>query len=113
MIFFLFNLAYAQIEIYVQTGDKVELKCPQPSPSSSITWFGPQIVSPISKGNNIYWNTEDNRISISGNQSIGQYNLQISRIKTSDLGIYRCSVNIEDISYQQEFSVNIGSMYLL
>ncbi|CAC5399805.1 unnamed protein product [Mytilus coruscus] len=100
--------AYAQIDIYVQTGDKVNLKCSYPSTSSSTTWFGPQVVSPISKGSTLYWNTEDNRISIGGNQGIGQYNLQISRIKSSDLGTYRCSVNIEDISYQQEFRVIQG-----
>lgn len=109
----MYFLACAQSDVYVLTEDTVELKCPHPSTSYSTTWFGPQIVSPISKGSTLYWNTEDKRISISGNQSIGQYNLQISRIKTSDLGAYRCSVNIEDISYQQEFSVIQGSMCLL
>ncbi|CAC5403800.1 NCAM [Mytilus coruscus] len=102
------SFAYAQSDVYVVIEETVELKCPYPSTSTSTTWFGPQIVSPISKGSTLYWNTKDKRISINGNQSIGQYNLQISRIKTSDLGIYRCSVNIEDISYQHEFSVIQG-----
>lgn len=110
---FLYDLVYCQSDVYVVIDESVVLKCPYPSTSTLTTWFGPQIVSPISKGSTLYWNTDDNRMNISGNQSIGEYSLQISRIKTSDLGTYRCSVNIDDISYQQEFSVIQGSMYLL
>lgn len=112
-MFFGYDLAYCQSDVYVVIDETVDLKCPYPSNSTLTTWFGPQIVSPISKGRTLYWNTEDNRMTISGNQSIGEYSLHISRIKISDLGIYRCSVNVEDISYQQEFNVIQGSMYLL
>lgn len=89
-------------------GDTVELKCQNKTITNDITWFGPQVVSPISKGHTIHWNSAKDRISITE-----QYNLRLSRIDNADIGKYKCILTAEKISYQLEFNLLLKSKYLL
>lgn len=103
------SAACAKSYVLVRINQTVELKCPRQSTTAAMDWFVPGNVPPISKDSVLYWNTDNNRISITGNHSIGQYNLRISDIKTSDLGMYRCTVSIKNVAYQHEFKLYIGS----
>lgn len=95
-----------QENVYVRPGGTVELKCQNKSNTNDITWFGPQVVSSISKGRTIHWNSADNRMSITA-----LYNLRISRFINSDIGKYKCILTTERISYQHEFNLLLESKY--
>ncbi|VDH95664.1 Hypothetical predicted protein [Mytilus galloprovincialis] len=96
----------AKLDVLVTINGSANLKCPSQSSSASTNWFVPGSVPPISKDRTLY--TNDNRISITGNFRNGEYNLRISNFKTSDVGIYKCTVSIKNVAYQHEFNLLIG-----
>lgn len=101
----------AKLDVLVRVNESVVLKCPTQSASTSTNWFVPGSVPPISKDSTLYLNTENNRISITGNRRKGEYNLQIFKFQTSDIGLYKCTVSIKKVAYQHEFNLLIGSEY--
>lgn len=98
----------AQKYVYVRPGNTVELQCQNKSTTNEITWFGPQVVSPISKGSKVHWNSANGRISITKG-----YNLRISGLKKSDIGKYKCIFTTEIISFQHDLYLVLESMYSL
>ncbi|XP_063412199.1 hemicentin-2-like [Mytilus trossulus] len=96
----------AKLDVLVTIKGSANLKCPTHSASTSMNWFAPGRVPPISKDRTVY--TDDNRISITGDPRKGEYNLQISNFQTSDVGIYKCTVSIKNVAYQHEFNLLIG-----
>lgn len=65
----------------------------------------------ISEGAKLGDGIDKDRFTISGNHSIGDFNLQISDVMEADLGQYVCTVLIEDTSVQVIFSLVLKSMY--
>ncbi|OPL33601.1 hypothetical protein AM593_04949, partial [Mytilus galloprovincialis] len=100
------DISCAKVDVLVTINGAANLKCPTHSSSASTNWFVPGSVPPISNDNTLY--TDNNRICITGNPTKGEYNLRISNVQTSDVGIYKCTVSINNVAYQHEFNLIIG-----
>ncbi|CAC5399799.1 unnamed protein product [Mytilus coruscus] len=79
--------------------------CPHHLTSSRIAWFRRKEMLQISEGATLGAGIDKDRFTISGNHTIGDFNLQISDVMESDLGQYVCTVVIEDTSVQIIFNL--------
>lgn len=93
----------------MQLENTVVLQCPNISDTSKTIWFGPGYVTPISRGRTIYRSNSSHRFQVFGNLSIGEYNLRITDIRSSDLGIYKCTISVKKRTYQYAIDIRLQS----
>lgn len=111
------NLYFLVIEVssnqtvYTSLGSSVEMVCPHHLASSTIAWFRRKEMLQISEGAKLGVGIDKDRFSISGDHTIGDFNLQINDVMNSDFGQYVCTVVIEDTSVQIIFNLVLKSMY--
>ncbi|VDI19009.1 Hypothetical predicted protein [Mytilus galloprovincialis] len=79
--------------------------CPHYLTSSRIAWFRRKEMFQISEGAKLGAGIDKDRFRITGNHSIGDFNLQIHDVMESDVGQYVCTVVIEDTSVQIIFNL--------
>ncbi|VDH91854.1 Hypothetical predicted protein, partial [Mytilus galloprovincialis] len=79
--------------------------CPHHLTSSRIAWFRRKEMFQISEGAKLGAGIDKDRFRITGNHSIGDFNLQIHDVMESDVGQYVCTVVIEDTSVQIIFNL--------
>ncbi|XP_071150186.1 synaptogenesis protein syg-2-like [Mytilus edulis] len=79
--------------------------CPHHLASSTIAWFRRKEMLQISEGAKLGVGIDKDRFSISGDHTIGDFNLQINDVMNSDFGQYVCTVVIEDTSVQIIFNL--------
>ncbi|XP_063411497.1 hemicentin-1-like [Mytilus trossulus] len=83
--------------------------CPHHLTSSRIAWFRRKEMLQISEGAKIGVDIDKGRFSISGDHTIGDFNLQINDVMKPDFGQYVCTVVIEDTSVQIIFNLVLRS----
>lgn len=77
--------------LYIKEKSKTTLICPFRSITHKVQWRGPEFLTAYSDG--IYLkNTLSNheKLRITGNYSIGEYNLEINNFSPEEEGHYRC-----------------------
>lgn len=99
---------FADQQLFARLGSSIEIKCPNRSLTSHAAWFRGKGTSQISEGQFVNDHVDRSRFSITGNFSLGEYNLEIRHIERKDLGIYVCSKVLSDITF--EFSLNLISI---
>ncbi|XP_052079949.1 uncharacterized protein LOC127718097 isoform X2 [Mytilus californianus] len=87
---FLENTDSRPVTTYIAVvGDTVTLSCPERS-KNSVTWHGPQDYFPYSEDDQINPLLSSKNIFIVGNNSEGEYNLEIYNVSYANQGNYRC-----------------------
>lgn len=54
--------------------------------------------------------TDQSKLAIIGNHSVGEYNLVIDNFTTNDQGLYRCQGITEQVAFAQDISAILASM---
>ncbi|XP_052072409.1 hemicentin-1-like [Mytilus californianus] len=78
--------------LYIKEGSNTTLICPFKSTIHKAQWVGPKSLTAYSDGShlkNILTNYE--KLRITGNNRIGEYNLEINNFSAADEGHYRCN----------------------
>ncbi|XP_063447927.1 titin-like [Mytilus trossulus] len=78
--------------LYIKEGSITTLVCPLKSTIHKAQWVGPKSLTSYSDGAHIK-NTLNNyeKLRITGNHRIGEYNLEIKKFSAADEGLYRCN----------------------
>lgn len=100
-------------------GNDILLKCPyKANKGSNLNWFKlSESTSEVYSENdwiNKFSLTRDvyERLTVTGNHTIGEYNLNISDVKKSDQGVYECSISSSSYQSRQQMSV-LGEFSIL
>ena len=91
------------VTLYTDIGSDVILKCKVANATRSIWYRGDEI---ISDGLNIKTELQ-HRIKITGDKTLGEYNLQISDITEGDLGSYWCEWQFNDVSSKERVVIKL------
>lgn len=96
--------------LYVKKGSAITLECPYHSVAIPVQWRGPTNLTVISDGNNIKDTLQHfNRLTITGQHEIGEYNLQVIDFNAADQGLYRCNSMVNGFAVQKDFIVHFFS----
>lgn len=93
--------------IYFRKGQSTTLKCSQRSISPPISWYGPPGLQIYSEGSQT--SQRLTHVKITGNQQIGESNLEISMLTNSAEGLYRCSAGFQ---IEENFTLVLRSEYI-
>ncbi|VDI17571.1 Hypothetical predicted protein [Mytilus galloprovincialis] len=91
-VIFLLNTCTNADTLYIKEGSNTTLLCPFKSTIHKAQWVGPKSLTAYSDGSYLR-NTLTNyeKLRITGNYGIGEYNLEISGFSAADEGLYRCN----------------------
>jgi hypothetical protein len=91
------------VTLYTDIGSDVILKCGVASATRSIWHRGDEIISDA-----LNIKTElQHRIQITGDKTLGEYNLQISDITEGDLGSYWCEWHVKDVASNKRVVIKL------
>lgn len=96
--------------LYVIKGSAITLECPFHSVAIPVQWRGPTNLTVISDGSNIKGTLQNyNRLAITGQHRIGEYNLQVIDFNADDQGLYRCNSMVDGFAVQMDFILHLYS----
>lgn len=96
--------------LYVTQGSTAILICPLRSSNDAIIWRGPPKLSFLSKNNGVIeYSTLSTRISITGNFTAGEYNMELMNFTNSDEGLYICDTIESGKGLQHKIFASVAS----